>query len=129
MRPAMPCARVRSNGEIKFGGEMIYVSEALIGETVGISETESGDWLVRFLDLDLGTIDRTSNRLRRFAERPGRAPQSGCRRRRSTPNVQDLRCRNLSAPGLEKAASLRGAGRRATVLVVEVRVRMGFHVE
>ena len=49
------------------------VSEALIGETVGISETESGDWLVRFLDLDLGTIDRTSNRLRRFAApRPGR---------------------------------------------------------
>ena len=72
--------RVRSNGEIKFGGEMIYVSEALIGETVGISETESGDWLVRFLDLDLGTIDRTSNRLRRFA-----APRRGRRKAAAKP--------------------------------------------
>jgi hypothetical protein len=64
---------VRSNGEIKFGGELIYVSEALIGEAVGIAETESGDWLVRFADLNLGFIDRRTGKLRRFAApRPGR---------------------------------------------------------
>jgi putative transposase len=63
--------KVRSNGEIRWGGEMIFLSEALIGEPVGITETEAGDWLVRFADLDLGLIDRRSKKLRRFtAGRP-----------------------------------------------------------
>ena len=44
---------------------------SLIGETVGVAETEDGDWIVRFADIDLGLIDRTSKRLRRFL-RPGR---------------------------------------------------------
>ena len=45
----------------------------LVGETVGVAETEDGDWIVRFADIDLGLIDRTSKRLRRFAAaRPGR---------------------------------------------------------
>ena len=65
--------RVRSSGEIKWGGELIFVGEALIGEPVGIAETEAGDWLVRFADLPLGIIDRNNKRLRRFtAARPGR---------------------------------------------------------
>jgi hypothetical protein len=29
----------------------------LIGEPVGVSETDSGDWLVRFANVDLGYID------------------------------------------------------------------------
>jgi putative transposase len=68
--------KVRSNGEIRWGGEMIFLSEALIGEPVGITETEAGDWLVRFADIDLGLIDRRSKKLRRFsAGRPaGHAP-------------------------------------------------------
>jgi len=66
--------RVRTSGEIKWGGELIFVSEALIGEPVGIAETELGDWIVRFVDIDLGLIDRNTKRLRRFsAARPGRA--------------------------------------------------------
>jgi hypothetical protein len=40
--------RVRSNGQIKWAGELIFVGEALIGEPVGITETEGGDWLVRY---------------------------------------------------------------------------------
>jgi putative transposase len=67
--------RVRSNGEIKWGGELIYLSESLIGEPVGISETETGDWLVRFADIHLGTIDRVSKKLRPWAAaRPSRRP-------------------------------------------------------
>ena len=67
------CRRVRSNGEIKWGGDFIFVSEALIGELVGIAETEQGDWIVRFADLDLGLIDRRIKKLRRFqADRPAR---------------------------------------------------------
>ena len=63
--------KVRSNGEIRWGGEMIFLSETLIGEPVGIAETEAGDWLVRFADIDLGIIDRRSKKLRRFtAARP-----------------------------------------------------------
>ena len=65
--------RVRSSGEIKWGGEFIYVSEALAGEPVGIAETEAGDWIVRFATIDLGLIDRRTQKLRRFtAGRPSR---------------------------------------------------------
>jgi putative transposase len=66
--------RVRSSGEIKWGGERIFVSASLVGEPVGIAETEQGDWIVRFVDIDLGVIDRKTKRLRRFAAaRPGRS--------------------------------------------------------
>ncbi|MFM9843699.1 MAG: integrase core domain-containing protein [Dongiaceae bacterium] len=59
--------RVRSSGEIKWGGDLVFVSEALAGETVGVAETDDGDWIVRFAAVDLGLIDRTSKKLRRFA--------------------------------------------------------------
>jgi putative transposase len=65
--------RVRSTGEIKWGGDSVFISEVLIGEPVGIAETADGDWLVRFLDVDLGVIDRKTKKLRRLASaRPGR---------------------------------------------------------
>jgi transposase InsO family protein len=65
--------RVRPTGEIKWGGDLVFVSEALAGETVGVAETEDGDWIVRFAAVDLGLIDRTSKKLRRFAAgRPSR---------------------------------------------------------
>jgi transposase InsO family protein len=67
--------RVRSNGQIKWAGELIFVGEALIGEPVGIFETEGGDWLVRYADVDLGYIHpqrrRLSPRPLRGASRPG----------------------------------------------------------
>jgi transposase InsO family protein len=65
--------RVRPSGEIKWGGERVFISEALVGEVVGIAETETGEWIVRFADADLGLIDRRTGKLRRFAPaRPGR---------------------------------------------------------
>lgn len=57
--------RVRSNGEIKWGGELIFISEALVGEPVGIAETECGDWRVCFADVELGFIDRRTYKLYR----------------------------------------------------------------
>ena len=63
--------RVRSKGQIKWAGELIFVGEVLIGEPVGVSETDSGDWLVRFADVELGYIDLAR---RRLARRPLRAP-------------------------------------------------------
>jgi transposase InsO family protein len=50
--------RVRSAGEIKWKGEFIFISDALINELVGIAELETGDLVVRFCDLDIGLINR-----------------------------------------------------------------------
>ena len=55
--------RVRSNGQIKWASELIFVGEALIGEPVGIRETEGGDWLVRYADVELGYIHPQRRRL------------------------------------------------------------------
>jgi transposase InsO family protein len=50
--------RVRSNGEIKWKGRFIFISEALVDELVGVAELETGDHIVRFCNLDVGLIDR-----------------------------------------------------------------------
>jgi putative transposase len=63
--------RVRSNGEIKWNGELIYVSAALVGEAVAVCETEQGEWALRFYAHPLGVIDRRHNKLvRRSAAQP-----------------------------------------------------------
>jgi putative transposase len=49
--------RVRSNGEIKWKGETIFVAESLIGELLGIRQLHWGDWLISFGDLELALID------------------------------------------------------------------------
>lgn len=58
--------RVRSSGEIIWRGERTFISEALVGELIGIAELETGDHVVRFCDLDIGLID-VSGRFSRFA--------------------------------------------------------------
>ena len=50
--------RVRRSGEIKWQGEFIFVSEALVDQLVGVAELETGDHVVRFCNLDVGLIDR-----------------------------------------------------------------------
>lgn len=55
--------RVRSNGEIKWAGDLIFVSQVLVGEPVGIDETEGGEWRVRYADVELGFIDLGRRRL------------------------------------------------------------------
>lgn len=63
--------RVRSTGQIRWNGELIFVSQALVGETVGIFETAGKDWEVRFADIQLGYIDQKRSRLCRT---PSTAP-------------------------------------------------------
>jgi len=83
--------RVRPTGEIKWGGDLVFVSEALAGETVAVAETDDGDWIVRFAAVDLGLIDRTSRKLRRFAAaRP-------CRRK-AQPEQTEETVNHLSGP-------------------------------
>jgi putative transposase len=72
--------RVRSNGEIKWKGELIFVSQVLVGEPVGIDRTEWGEWRVRYADVELGFVDIKHQRLNR---RP--APPSTARQRANQP--------------------------------------------
>ncbi len=59
--------KVRSTGEIKWQGTLIYVCSTLIGEAVAVEETETGDWQVRFFEAPIGVIDRLKRKLRRVA--------------------------------------------------------------
>jgi len=59
--------RVRSNGEIKWRGDLIHISSALACEAVAVEETEAGEWQVRFFDRPLGLIDQRNQRLRWLA--------------------------------------------------------------
>jgi hypothetical protein len=54
--------RVNPNGQIKWQGELVFVSEAMQREVVGLVETERGDWTVRFMQVELGRIDRHTRR-------------------------------------------------------------------
>jgi putative transposase len=58
--------RVRSNGEIKWRGEHIFLCNSLVGEAVVIEETEQGHWRVCFFDLPIGIIDPQTLKLRRY---------------------------------------------------------------
>jgi putative transposase len=72
-RPDEAVRQVRSSGEIKWRGTRVFISEAVIGEAVGISEREDGHWLVRFADVPLALIDRYTGKVARFG--PGRPPR------------------------------------------------------
>ena len=69
--PAYPAAyqlrRVRSKGEIKWQGELSYISEALCGEVIGLLENDQGDTQVYFGPVALGIIDGLTLKLQRGA--------------------------------------------------------------
>lgn len=54
--------RVKATGQIRWHGELVFVSEAVRGELVGLVETERGDWTVRFMQVELGRIERRTRR-------------------------------------------------------------------
>ena len=56
--------RVRSNGEIRWGGHLVFVSEALAGEAVAITEDVAGH-NVHFGPILLGKLDVRGERLMR----------------------------------------------------------------
>lgn len=57
--------RVRSNGEIKWWGEKIYLSEALIGEPVGLVAQDDRYLSIRFGPLEIGQLDTWTQRVLR----------------------------------------------------------------
>lgn len=56
--------RVKETGQINWHGDLVFVSEAVRGELIGLAETERGDWTVRFMDVELGRIARHTRRFR-----------------------------------------------------------------
>lgn len=64
--PAEAAVRqVRRNGEIKWNGGFVYISQTLAGEPVALEEADSGQWHVRFYAHPVGVIDQRHMKLRR----------------------------------------------------------------
>lgn len=72
--------RVRSNGEIKWQGELVFIAGPLSGEVVGLSENDEGNAEVYFGPIHLGTIDGVKLKFEPLRSRPGRTrrPPKGC---------------------------------------------------
>jgi putative transposase len=60
--PDLVVRKVRSNGEIKWRGELVLISSALAGEGVGLEETDHG-WRVWFYRQPIGLIDPQGQKL------------------------------------------------------------------
>ena len=58
--------RVRSNGQIKWRGNLVFIGQALVGELVGLTEQANG-WLVCFGPIPLGFLHPGLARLDRLS--------------------------------------------------------------
>jgi transposase InsO family protein len=58
--------RVRHSGEIRWWGSTVYISEALVGEPIGLIEDEGGNWSVFYGPIALGFIAHDGDRLRKL---------------------------------------------------------------
>ena len=76
--------RVRSNGEIKWRGQLAFLSEALVGEPVGLFAVAEDIWLVKYGPVTLGTMRGRQGFLRIGPGRP------------SGPKTRKNKTRNLS---------------------------------
>jgi hypothetical protein len=54
---------VRQSGEIKWQGGYLFLSQTLIGESVGLEETEDGIWSVYFGPVLLARFDERERKL------------------------------------------------------------------
>jgi putative transposase len=68
--------RVRHNGEIKWRGDCIYISESLTGEPIGLDEQEDGTWVLYFGPVHLGQLDQAGQVQRPAARRRRHKPAS-----------------------------------------------------
>lgn len=66
--------RVRSNGEIKWKGGLIYISSAIIGDPVGLVEIDNDTFEVHFYARPIGQLDPSTNKLKPI---PKHQPQKG----------------------------------------------------
>lgn len=64
--PDIQVRRVRSNGQVKWHGKLIFVSEALIGEPIGLKQIDEARWQVLFCSMRLGVINERLNTIERL---------------------------------------------------------------
>jgi transposase InsO family protein len=57
--------RVRSTGQIRWAGRLVYLSESLIGEPVGLTALDDRHWQLAFGPLVLGVLDAAVGRVHR----------------------------------------------------------------
>jgi len=55
--------RVRSNGQIKWGGTKIFIGEVLIGELIGLVELDRGLFAIYFGPVRIGTLNASNNKV------------------------------------------------------------------
>jgi putative transposase len=58
--------QVRNNGYMKWQGKMVFVSEALIGEPVGLRQLDEARWQLLFCKMPLGVINDRMNTIERL---------------------------------------------------------------
>ena len=56
--------RVRTTGAIKWHGDLVFLSETLVGEVVGLKQIDDITWALYFGPIALATIDSRTNKLR-----------------------------------------------------------------
>lgn len=61
--PGTTVRRVRYNGEIKWHGDLIYVSQVLAQEPLGLRQIEEEKWEVRYSFHLLGTLDQRTKKI------------------------------------------------------------------
>jgi transposase InsO family protein len=61
--PGVTARRVRTNGEIKWKGAKVYLSESLCGELVGLSQHDDRHWTIRFGPMVIGMLDQHAQRV------------------------------------------------------------------
>lgn len=63
--------RVRTSGEMKWQGALVYLSEALVGEPVGLEAISDRHWKISFGPIELGLFDTHTRQLLAY-KRPTR---------------------------------------------------------
>ncbi|MBP1688162.1 MAG: integrase [Deltaproteobacteria bacterium] len=70
--------RVRTTGEIKWQGACVYLSEALVGEPVGLDAVSDRHWQISFGPIELGLFDNHTRKLLAY-QRPTRRALAAAR--------------------------------------------------
>ena len=55
--PEYTVRRVRQNGSIKWRGKEVYLSEALVAETIGFLAVSDEEWVICYGSTHLGVLD------------------------------------------------------------------------
>ena len=61
--PGVQVRRVRSNGQIKWAGQKVFVSEVLHGESVGLTPVDNDRWQIQFCSLVLGVLNQRTGKI------------------------------------------------------------------